>query len=50
MSAQHWKRQEPRIAAILSTTRIPNNGAGQPDIQVDVGPSKKSRMPSRSMS
>ena len=34
MSAQRWKRQEREIAAALGVTRIPNNGAGQPDIRV----------------
>ena len=33
MSAQRWKRQEREIAAALGVTRIPNNGAGQPDIR-----------------
>ncbi len=33
MSAQHWKRQEREIAAALGARRIPNNGAGQPDIR-----------------
>jgi len=33
MSAQRWKRQERAIAMALRSTRIPNNGAGQPDIR-----------------
>ncbi len=33
MSAQRWKRQEREIATALGVTRIPNNGAGQPDIR-----------------
>jgi hypothetical protein len=33
MSAQRWKRQERAIALQLRSTRIPNSGAGQPDIR-----------------
>ena len=33
MSVGRWKRQEREIAAALGTQRIPNNGAGQPDIR-----------------
>lgn len=33
MSGQRWKRQERAIAHVLRTRRIPNNGAGQPDIR-----------------
>ena len=33
MSAQRWKRQERAIAMELRSTRIPNNGTGQPDIR-----------------
>ena len=33
MSAQRWKRQEREIAAALGARRLPNNGAGQPDIR-----------------
>lgn len=33
MSAQRWKRQERAIAMALRSSRIPNNGAGQPDIR-----------------
>ncbi len=28
-----WKRQEREIAATLGGTRLPNNGAGQPDVR-----------------
>ena len=35
MSADRWKRQEREIAAALGSKRIPNNGAGQPDIRAD---------------
>lgn len=34
MSAQRWKRQERAIAMVLRSSRIPNNGAGQPDIRI----------------
>lgn len=34
MSGQRWKRQEREIARALGTNRIPNNGAGQPDIRI----------------
>ena len=33
MSAGRWKRQERQIAAALGAQRLPNNGAGQPDIR-----------------
>jgi hypothetical protein len=33
MSAQRWKRQERAIATALGVRRIPNSGAGQPDIR-----------------
>ena len=33
MSADRWKRQEREVARALGTQRIPNNGAGQPDIR-----------------
>jgi len=33
VSAGRWKRQERQIAAALGAQRLPNNGAGQPDIR-----------------
>ncbi len=29
-----WKRQEREIAAAVGGARLPNNGAGQPDVRV----------------
>jgi hypothetical protein len=37
MSSQRWKRQERQIAAALGSRRIPNSGAGQPDIRTPSG-------------
>ncbi len=37
MSASRWKRQEREIARALGVKRIPNNGAGQPDIRTPDG-------------
>ncbi len=33
MRAGRWRRQERQIAAALGAQRLPNNGAGQPDIR-----------------
>jgi hypothetical protein len=33
MRGQRWKRAEREIAAVLGGSRLPNNGAGQPDVR-----------------
>ena len=32
VSASRWKRHERAVAAVLGGVRLPNNGAGQPDV------------------
>ncbi len=34
VSTQRWKRQEREIAAALGGMRLPNSGAGQPDVRL----------------
>jgi len=34
VSTQRWKRQEREIAAALGGVRLPNTGAGQPDVRL----------------
>jgi len=33
MNSQRWKEQERRVAAAVGGQRLPNNGAGQPDVR-----------------